>query len=87
MRYQIYTDGSVEPNPGSGGWAYVVVKDQIEICYGSSRDTTNNRMELIAVINAIESTEFGDKVKIYCDSQYVCKGYNQWIRWKDWRDS
>ena len=84
MRYHIYTDGSVEPNPGSGGWAFVAVKDKLEINYGFARDTTNNRMELIAVINALESTEVGDKVKIYCDSQYVCKGYNLWMYW--WRD-
>jgi len=86
-RYHIYTDGSVEPNPGSGGWAFVAVKDKLEIHYGSARNTTNNRMELIAVINALESTEVGDKVKIYSDSQYVCKGYNYWMRgWqkKNW---
>lgn len=73
---EIYTDGSCQPNPGNGGWGFMIVYDDSTIAYGGyEENTTNNRMEIISVIKAIEvlveSFSSVDKVKIYSDSQYV----------------
>ncbi|MFP4510941.1 MAG: ribonuclease HI [Spirochaetaceae bacterium] len=80
----IYTDGGCHGNPGPGGWAYVMVHEhQITECYGSAWDTTNNRMELLAVIEALRagSTLVGtdEVIDLHTDSQYVRNGITQWI--------
>lgn len=84
----IYTDGACEPNPGKGGWAFVVYQDGKEIhsaCGGDSA-TTNNVMELTGVIKALEwlndNREIGS-ARILSDSQYVVRGCNEWRQgWK-----
>lgn len=89
MEITIYTDGGCEPNPGKGSWAFVCTAPYIERS-GTEYDTTNNRMEMMAVLKAIE---FGlemkaDKITIYSDSQYVVKGFTQWMhKWakKGWK--
>ena len=73
----IYTDGSCSGNPGPGGWAFLLmndVDDNMVLTYGSEDDTTNNRMELTAVIAAIRSAKamYGDcNITIYTDSKYI----------------
>ncbi|GMO48704.1 MAG: ribonuclease HI [Termitinemataceae bacterium] len=93
----IYTDGGCHGNPGPGGWAYVVIKDGKLIGENSNseRDTTNNKMELSAVIAALEFAEKNkiaeageDEITVLTDSQYVQKGISEWIKnWKrnGWR--
>ncbi len=68
----IYTDGSCLGNPGPGGWGAVIVEknNTIEIC-GKEIDTTNNRMEISAVIMGLEYTKEYQRIKIFSDSQYV----------------
>ena len=68
----VYTDGSCLGNPGRGGWAAVIIKNnQEEIIFGSEKNSTNNRMELTAAINALLKTKESKKIKIYTDSQYL----------------
>jgi ribonuclease HI len=80
----IYTDGSCEPNPGPGGWAFVVYEDGAEVhsASGGCEATTNNRMEMQAVLEAMRWA--GDRpAKILSDSQYVVKGVTLWSAgWK-----
>jgi ribonuclease HI len=91
---KIYTDGGCSGNPGPGGWAYVLVQktfqgDKIlKEKYGAEKNTTNNRMELTAVIRSLEALktmkDIERKVTVNTDSQYVQKGMTIWI--KDWKD-
>jgi ribonuclease HI len=86
---QIYADGACKGNPGPGGWGAIVRTAGVEreLC-GGERQTTNNRMELTAVIRALESLEAPSTVEVYTDSQYVQKGISEWLQdWKrrDWR--
>lgn len=91
----IYTDGACKNNPGPGGWAAIliyqlnnVVKEKI--ITGSEKYTTNNRMELLSVINALNSLKFACNVDVYTDSQYVQNGITKWLdnwRAKKWRTS
>ena len=76
----IYTDGSCLTNPGNGGWA-AIINDEKEIrkISGSEKNTTNNRMELLAPINALKDMKPGVEIKIYTDSQYVKNGITEWI--------
>lgn len=81
----IYTDGACEPNPGAGGWAFVVFDAnglEVNNRNGGDIKTTNNIMEMTGVLAALEfATLSGMKaseVKIFCDSQYVVKGCNSW---------
>ena len=76
----IYTDGSCLTNPGNGGWA-AIINDEKEIrkISGSEKNTTNNRMELLAPINALKDMKPGIEIKIYTDSQYVKNGITEWI--------
>jgi len=78
---EIYTDGACSGNPGPGGWAAILEYNGIEKeIYGFERDTTNNRMELTAVIKALESLKCRCNVKIYTDSTYVFNAYDKkWI--------
>lgn len=85
----IYTDGACSGNPGPGGWgAILMFGDKTrEIC-GGEPATTNNRMELMAAIQALETLTRSCKVELHTDSQYVMKGISEWIHaWKrrGWR--
>jgi ribonuclease HI len=95
---KIYTDGGCSGNPGPGGWAFVMVLETFQGHKilteesGSEKDTTNNRMELTAVIESLRTlrTMSPQKAAIYTDSQYVQKGITEWIgKWKrnSWRTS
>jgi ribonuclease HI len=81
---QIYADGACKGNPGPGGWGAIVrtAGAESELC-GGERQTTNNRMELTAVIRALESLEAPSTVEVYTDSQYVQKGISEWLQ--DWK--
>jgi len=101
----VYTDGGCSGNPGPGGWAYVIINNKEQIKnnkegepvliaekWGAEKSTTNNRMELMAVISALEyllgvqapaCNSKTEKVTVYTDSQYVQKGMTIWI--KDWK--
>ena len=80
----IYTDGACKGNPGPGGWgALLQYRDRERELFGGEADTTNNRMELTAVIRALESLKRGCAVEIHTDSQYVKNGIETWIHgWK-----
>ena len=80
----VYTDGACKGNPGPGGWGALVVADGREReLYGGERATTNNRMELTAVIRALESLDAASEVELHTDSQYVKNGIETWIHgWK-----
>ena len=84
-KLEIYTDGSCNPNPGVGGWGYVILEDfcaPIEVC-GGMKETTNNQMELTAAVMALQALESRAEVTIYTDSQYVRKGITSWVKgWK-----
>jgi ribonuclease HI len=80
----IYTDGACEGNPGPGGYAAIVErKGKRRELTGSERRTTNNRMELMAVIAGLRSLEAPSLVKVVTDSQYVANGMKSWIH--NWR--
>jgi ribonuclease HI len=79
----IYTDGACSGNPGKGGWAAVIIEDENEkTISGSEMLTTNNRMELLAVINALKEVSSAE-LDIYTDSKYVKNGIESWI--KNWK--
>lgn len=86
---EIYTDGACKGNPGAGGWgAWLQYKGQEKSIFGGEANTTNNRMELMAVIRALETLKRQSHVKIYTDSSYVQKGMTEWLKsWKarNWR--
>jgi ribonuclease HI len=80
----IYTDGACSGNPGPGGWGAILFWGEHvkEICGGETA-TTNNRMELMAAIQALELLKRPCKVELHTDSQYVMQGITEWIRgWK-----
>ena len=80
----IHTDGACSGNPGPGGWGAVLhFKDQEKELWGGELQTTNNRMELMAAIQALEALKKPCKVELHTDSQYVQKGIHEWIHgWK-----
>lgn len=80
----IYTDGACKGNPGPGGWGvYLRSGEHEKELWGGERDTTNNRMELTAVIEALKALKRPCRVQLYLDSEYVRKGITEWIRgWK-----
>ena len=85
----IYSDGACKGNPGLGGWGALLVAGEHckEIC-GGEPDTTNNRMEMTAVIRALEQIKRPSRVAVHTDSQYVQKGISEWLPgWKrrNWR--
>ncbi|MBU1359983.1 MAG: ribonuclease HI [Gammaproteobacteria bacterium] len=88
---QIYTDGACKGNPGPGGWgAWLKSGDTERELFGGELNTTNNRMELKAVIEGLAALKRPCKVVLYLDSQYVRLGITEWIRgWKakGWRTS
>ncbi len=77
----MYTDGACTGNPGNGGYCAILNCDGVEkIVSGGERDTTNNRMELLAVINGLKCLKFACEVQVYSDSQYVVDAFNKgWI--------
>jgi ribonuclease HI len=81
---EIYADGACKGNPGPGGWgALLTTQGKRKELYGGEPATTNNRMELTAVIRALESLDPASVVVLYTDSQYVQKGISEWIHsWK-----
>lgn len=85
----IFTDGACRGNPGPGGWAALLRYGQTEkVIKGSEENTTNNRMELMAAIKALQSLNIVSRVTLTTDSQYVRQGITQWIHsWKKngWR--
>ena len=81
MKYVIYTDGACSGNPGPGGWGAVIFdqnKNQTNIS-GKEKNTTNNRMELMATISALKEISSNEDIEIYTDSQYVKLGITEWI--------
>jgi ribonuclease HI len=86
---EIYTDGACKGNPGAGGWGALLRRgEKIRELHGGEPLTTNNRMELMAVIRALEALESGSRVRLHTDSQYVQLGISDWIKsWKKngWR--
>jgi len=81
---EIFTDGACSGNPGPGGWGAILRArgQERELCGGEAR-TTNNRMELTAVIRALEALKRPVRVRVHTDSQYVQKGISEWIHsWK-----
>lgn len=85
----IYTDGACRGNPGPGGWgAFLRYDGHEKELYGGERETTNNRMELMAAIMALESLSRPCKVRLTTDSEYVKNGISEWmVAWKQrgWR--
>jgi ribonuclease HI len=81
---EIYTDGACKGNPGAGGWGALLEHDgRTRELHGGDAHTTNNRMELIAVIRALEALERGTRARLHTDSQYVQLGISKWIH--DWK--
>lgn len=80
----IYTDGACKGNPGVGGWgALLIAGSKEKELFGGEKDTTNNRMELMAVIQALGVLKRPCNIVLHCDSQYVLKGITEWITgWK-----
>ena len=80
----IYTDGACSGNPGPGGWGAILIwSDQRKELMGGELATTNNRMELMAAIQALEALKRPCQVELHTDSQYVQKGIHEWIHgWK-----
>ena len=77
---KIYTDGSCLNNPGNGGWAAIIsINDEVRRISGSVKDTTNNKMELMAPIKALQEIKEQQPIEIYTDSQYVKLGITDWI--------
>lgn len=87
----IFTDGSARGNPGPGGWGAIVITDDSAMELGGREDhTTNNRMEITAVISALESVSSEREMTIYTDSAYVLNGATRWVKgWKKnkWKTS
>ena len=88
---EIFTDGACLGNPGKGGWAALLkYGDVTKEISGAEKNTTNNRMEMMAVIQALKALKRPAKVIITTDSQYVAKGVSSWInKWREnnWKTS
>jgi len=87
----IYTDGACKGNPGPGGWgALIISNDSKNEIFGGEANTTNNRMEILAVIMALKAINTNNEITVFTDSTYVQKGISEWIsKWKinGWRTS
>jgi ribonuclease HI len=85
----IYTDGSCEPNPGPGGWAALLrFNDTEKILTGCAADTTNNRMELTAAVEALRALKQPCRVEMHTDSEYLKRGITEWLpgwRARNWK--
>ena len=88
---KIYTDGSCLNNPGNGGWAAIINQNgEVKEISGRVKDTTNNKMELMAPIMALKQIKQNDQIEIYTDSQYVRLGITEWVhKWikNNWQTS
>ena len=88
---KIYTDGSCLKNPGNGGWAAIInINGKIKKISGNEKNTTNNRMELMAAINALKEMSTRDLIEIFTDSKYVKNGITEWVNtWilNNWKTS
>ena len=90
---RIFSDGACSGNPGPGGWAAIIWNGQQKrVLKGGEMETTNNRMELLGAINALEGLKAmatsGQQIIVFMDSKYVVKGMNDWVsRWQlqGWR--
>lgn len=81
---ELFTDGACRGNPGVGGWGAVLRRGKTEKeLYGAEAETTNNRMELMAVIQGLEALNRPCRVKVTTDSTYVLKGIKEWLA--DWK--
>ena len=82
MKYKIYTDGACSGNPGPGGWAAVILENNKvkDMMFGNEKNTTNNKMELIAPIKAIQKFKKKSEISIFTDSTYVKDGITVWIK-------
>ena len=80
----IFTDGACRHNPGPGGWGAILKNNSVtKELYGGEIDTTNNQMELLAAIKALQSLKRPCRVNLYTDSNYVKQGITEWIvKWK-----
>ena len=80
----VYTDGACSGNPGPGGWGVTIkIEDKTFEIFGGEDNTTNNRMELVAAIKALEYLNESHKITLYTDSNYVKDGITSWIsNWK-----
>ena len=92
MKYKIYTDGACSGNPGPGGWGAVILDqdDKQKNISGSEKNTTNNRMELLAAIMSLKKIKTNSEVVIFTDSTYVKNGITGWMKnWKKngWKNS
>lgn len=91
MSVEIYTDGACKGNPGPGGWGVLLRYNQVEKkLHGGEKQTTNNRMELMAAIQGLQALTRSCQVDLYTDSQYLRKGMMEWLKnWKrnGWRNS
>ncbi len=84
QRVEIYTDGACRGNPGPGGWGVLLIAGKHrKTMHGGEPETTNNRMELMAAIEALNALKGGRKVRLYTDSKYVMHGITEWMdNWK-----
>jgi ribonuclease HI len=84
---EIYTDGACSGNPGPGGWAAIVIDgEDVQQLTGGEPHTTNNRMELMAAIQALEALDEGATVSLHTDSAYVSRAFNEgWL--ENWQDN
>jgi len=92
MKYKIYTDGACSGNPGPGGWGAVILDqdNKQKNISGSEKNTTNNRMELLAAIMSLKKIKSNSEVIIFTDSTYVKNGITEWMKnWKKngWKNS
>ena len=92
MKYKIYTDGACSGNPGKGGWAAIILNEKSiqSNVSGGENSTTNNRMELMAPIMALNKIKKSSEIIIYTDSKYVKDGITEWIKkWKlnNWKSA
>ena len=87
MKYKIYTDGACSGNPGPGGWGAVIFDqdNKQKNISGSEKNTTNNRMELLAAIMSLKKIKTNSEVVIFTDSTYVKNGITEWM--KNWKKS
>lgn len=87
----IYTDGACKGNPGRGGWgALLSYGSSVKELWGGEPETTNNRMELLAAISALEALKRASQIHLYTDSDYLRRGITEWIaNWKrrNWKTS
>jgi ribonuclease HI len=86
---EIYTDGACDPNPGPGGWAAILRFGKHEkVLTGCEVQSTNNRMELTAAVEALRTLTHGSRVSLYTDSEYLKRGITEWLagwRRRNWR--